>query len=140
MSVEWEVIELIAKTEAIDLWILFPIFAVNRMLVRGKKPPESWRKRLTTVFGTGDWEREFYTTHNIEDLLGQTYTEVEKVADYNKIGEFFLKRLKQIFVATSSPLVLKNSRNSPLYLFCFAAGNQKGASTGLKIAGDIIGS
>jgi len=138
MSVEWEVIELIAKTKAIDLWILFPIFAVNRMLVRGRKPPESWKKRLTAVFGTDDWEPEFYTAHNIEDLLGQTYTEIEKVADYNRIGQFFVNRLKQIFVDVAEPLVLKNSRNSPLYLFCFAAGNEKGATTGLKIARDII--
>ena len=138
MSVEWDVIELVAKTKAIDLWILFPIFAVNRMLVRGKKPPESWKKRLTTVFGTEDWEREFYTTHEIADLLGETHTQIEKVTDHRKIGQFFVGRLKHIFLDAAEPLILRNSKNSPLYLFCFAAGNEKGATTGLKIAKDII--
>lgn len=139
MSVEWTIIELIAKTRAIDLWVLFPMFAVNRMLVRGKKPPESWKRRLTMVFGTEDWEHEFYAARETQDLLGQKRTEIEKVADYNRIGQFFLQRLKQIFVDAAEPLVLKNSRNSPLYLFCFAAGNDKGATTGLRIAKDIIG-
>jgi len=33
-NVQWATIKLIAATRAIDLWLLFPIFAVNRMLVR----------------------------------------------------------------------------------------------------------
>jgi len=32
-SVEWKVIEAIADTKAVDLWILFPHGAINRMLV-----------------------------------------------------------------------------------------------------------
>jgi len=86
MSVEWDVIELVAKTKAIDLWILFPIFAVNRMLVRGKKPPESWKKRLTMVFGTEDWEREFYTTHEIEDLLVKLILKLKKLLTIERLG------------------------------------------------------
>jgi three-Cys-motif partner protein len=139
MSVEWTTIELIAKTEAVDLWVLFPLFAVNRMLVRDQKPPESWKQRLTMILGTSDWEEEFYTTEEIASLFEETTTRVAKVADHKKIGEFFVRRLREIFVAAAEPLVLKNSKNSPLYLFCFAAGNKPGATTGLKIAKDIIG-
>jgi len=56
-----------------------------------------------------------------------------------KISAFLMTRLRQEFVDAAEPLVLNNSRNSPLYLFCFAAGNEKGATTGLKIAKDILG-
>ena len=41
-SVEWSVIEAIAATKAVDLWILFPYHAVNRMLVNDSKPSKAW--------------------------------------------------------------------------------------------------
>jgi len=50
-----------------------------------------------------------------------------------------LERLKTIFTAVANnPLSLRNSRNVPLYLLCFAAGNPRGASTALKIAQNIL--
>jgi three-Cys-motif partner protein len=140
-NVSWSVIESIATTKAIDLWILFPIFAVNRMLIRDRKPPEGWSRRLDQIFGTRDWENEFYTVFHsslFESVGLESPESIEKVADYEKIGAFFVARLRSIFVAAADPLVLTNSRGSPLYLFCFAAGNQRGATTGLKIARDII--
>jgi len=53
--------------------------------------------------------------------------------------EYFIKRLQGIFkgVATN-PLILRNSKNVPLYLLCFAAGNQRGAPTAVKIAKEIL--
>jgi hypothetical protein len=38
----------------------------------------------------------------------------------------------------NNPLPLYNSKNNPLYLLCFAAGNPKGAPTAVKIAQDIL--
>ena len=45
-SVQWKVIEAIAKTNSIDLWILFPYGAVNRMLTRDRKPPPGWGRQI----------------------------------------------------------------------------------------------
>jgi three-Cys-motif partner protein len=62
MQVEWQLIDKIANTQAIDLWLLFPLFAINRLLVRYGKPPAGWGKRLTVTLGTDEWEKEFYNT------------------------------------------------------------------------------
>lgn len=137
-NVRWATIRLIAMTGAIDLWLLFPLFAVNRMLIRDQKPPAAWANRLTDIFGTSEWEKEFYTTHK-GTLPGLEQLErIEKVADTRKISNFFLQRLKQEFADVAEPHILYNSRNSPLYLLCFAAGNAKGATTGLRIAKYIL--
>ena len=32
----------------------------------------------------------------------------------------------------------ENSKNSPLFLFCFCAGNPKGSKTAVKIAKEIL--
>ncbi len=133
-NVSWETISLIGMTKAVDLWLLFPLFAVNRMLIKDRKPFPAWAKRLTDLFGTPDWEREFYTSHK-DGLPGfEGLERIEKIADTVKISRFLVRRLKQEFVDAAEPRILYNSKRSPLYLFCFAAGNEKGATIGLRIA------
>lgn len=139
-NVDWDVIKLIAKTKAIDLWLLFPLFAVNRMLIKDQKPPKAWADRLTQIFGSADWENEFYTSNKDQFPLfeDERFEMIVKVADAQKISDFFTHRLANEFTAVAKPLILYNSRRSPLYLFCFAAGNEKGAPTALRIAEHIL--
>lgn len=46
--------------------------------------------------------------------------------------------LKSVFPGVAEPGVLRNSSNCPLYLLCFAAGNEKGAPIALKIANHLL--
>jgi three-Cys-motif partner protein len=140
-SVRWEVIAALGQTQAVDLWVLFPYSAINRMLVRSRKPPKAWANRLTAVFGTSDWERAFYSTTAFQSLLDsdQRVELVHKSVHYRDIAEFFVERLKREFAAVSKPLPLHNSNGSLLFMLFFAAGNPRSAKTGLKIANSIIG-
>ena len=62
-----------------------------------------------------------------------------KDADFAKMSNFIINRLKSIFAGVANnPLVLKNSKNNPLYLLCFASGNPRGSKTAIKIAQDIL--
>lgn len=111
------------------------------MLVRDSKPPKKWADRLTAVLGTSEWEDSFYSETAFRSLLdpSQRIESVYKSVDYREITEFFVKRLKKEFVAVSHPLPLLNSNGSLLFIFFFAAGNARSATTGLKIANSIIG-
>lgn len=60
MQVEWETIKLIAETRAIDLWLLFPIGAVNRLLKKTGEIRPSIRKKLNLFFGNEEWFEVFY--------------------------------------------------------------------------------
>jgi len=139
MQVEWTLIEALAKTKAIDLWLLFPLgMAVNRLLTKGGKPPPAWEQALTRVFGTEDWRNNFYSQKTEPTLFGDIEVTV-KEADFVKIGKFFVNRLKTVFSEVAeNPLPLRNSRNTPLYLLCFAAGNPRGAKTAVRIAQHIL--
>ncbi|MFH1085547.1 MAG: three-Cys-motif partner protein TcmP [Chloroflexota bacterium] len=141
MQVDWPVVELMAGTQAIDLWILFPLgAAVNRLLTRRAPPPPAWAERLTRFFGTDAWQAAFYPQRSQDTLFGIETTE-SKAADWEIIGQFFLDRLKTVFYGiVDHPLVLYNSRSNPIYLFCFAAGNPKGAATAVRIAQEVINS
>jgi three-Cys-motif partner protein len=139
MQVEWLLVEEIAKTKAVDLWLLFPLgAAVMRLLQKRQIPPPAWADRVTAILGTDAWREEFYKSRKSDTLFGTEETE-EREADYEAVAGFFLERLRSVFERVAqNPYVLKNSKNCPLYLFCFAAGNPRGAPTAVKIAQDIM--
>lgn len=140
-SVDWKAIVALGRTHAVDLWVLFPYSAINRMLVRNRKPPRAWAQRLTSVFGTKEWEAEFYSTTEFRSLLDSTQTveSIHKSADHRIITDFYIKGLKQEFVAVSDPFPMHNSNGSLMFILFFAAANRHSAKIGLKIANDIIG-
>jgi three-Cys-motif partner protein len=140
MQVEWKTVEAISHTEAIDLWILFPLGqAVNRLLTKREPPKEAWADRLTTFFGTETWEEAFYRPRKQYTLFGPQDM-LEKDTDFESIGKFFVDRLKSVFAGVATnPLPLRNSKNVPIFLLCFAAANTKGAPTAVKIAHNILG-
>ena len=130
---------IIAGTEAIDLWLLFPLgVAVNRLLTRAGPPPAEWADALTRIFGTRDWEQGFYPRKTEETLFGTEETQ-RKDATLEAIGKFFVARLGTVFAkVANNPLPLVNTRNTPIYLLCFAASNPKGAATAVRIAQHIL--
>ena len=138
MEVEWSTIECLAQTKAIDFWILFPLGqAVNRLLTKDHPPKDAWADRLNKFFGTDDWKQAFYRKKTQRDLFEEQEIFV-KEANFDSIGGYFINRLKTIFVGVAeNPLPLRNSRNIPIFLLCFAASNPKGAPTAVKIAQHI---
>jgi three-Cys-motif partner protein len=139
MQVEWDTIVAIAQTKAIDLWLLFPLgIGVNRLLTRSGDIPKAWRQRLDKLLGTTDWYDEFYRVEHTPTLFGSDEERVVK-ASIETIGRYFNNRLKSTFAGVADePGVLRNSANCPLYLFCFAAANDKGAPIALKIANHLL--
>ena len=139
MEVEWTTIELIARTKAIDLWVLFPIgMGVSRTLYNNGRIPQSHREKLNKLFGRTDWYNEFYQLTQQLSLFSEN-NELEKKDDIlQKIEQYYLKCLSSVFTfVAENPLPLRNSMNSLMYLLCFAAGNPN-ASKALDIAKDIL--
>lgn len=139
MQVEWKTIEAIAETKAIDLWILFPLgVAINRLLRRDGEIDQAIRAKLDSQFGSTDWFDAFYKTTTSSTLFGEE-ERLSKAVNLEEIGTYYVARLKTVFPAVAeNPLRLVNSRNSPIYLLCFAAGNPRGAPLAVKIAQDIL--
>ena len=140
MQVGWQTIEAIAQTKAIDMWYLFPLgIAVNRLLKRDGQISEAICHCLDRLFGESDWYNAFYQSFETQTLFG-VETGIDKTASFQKIEAYLKKRLKTIFLGVASnPRPLCNSKNNPLYLFCFASGNPKGYKLALKISQHILG-
>lgn len=144
MQVNWETIEIIAKTQAIDLWWLFPLgVAVNRLLKRDGKIIEKCRETLNRMFGTTDWYNAFYRADNNNEKQGYFWEEDEesfvKIANFTTIKEYSIKRLETIFAGVSNKAKeLYNSSKNPLYLLIFASSSPTGAPIALRIANHIL--
>ena len=100
MQVDWTTIEAVAKTKAIDLWIIFPIgVAVNRMLTRNGQINEAWRFKLDQIFGAEDWYDTFYQTTSRPSLFEEETTIVHKIAGFSDIMTYYILH-RQINIAT----------------------------------------
>ena len=136
LQVEWKTIEALGKSCAVDLWYLFPL-SVIRLLKRDGNIDPQWKARLTKLFGTPDWEPRFYSHEIRQNLFGEEDVLVRD-ASVDSIQQFIDERLSTCFVRVAKGRVLKNSNGSPLYSLCFAAANEKGAPTAIKIANSIL--
>lgn len=135
MQVDWASIQQLKGTRT-DLWILIPTgVIVNRLLDR--KCELTHIDKLTSFFGKdeGSLIDYFYKKRTEETLFGETEI-VEKVKKpIEKIAKLYIEQLKTIFnYVTEKPLVLYNTRNTPIFHFACASNNE----TAIKIASQII--
>lgn len=136
LQIEWTTIQAIAKTQSIDMWLLFPSMAVNRMLIRKGEMEESWQRRLDQLFGANTWKDVFYDK---EPDFFEDEINVKRSKPFEILSDYVTSRLKTEFAAVhDQPLILRNSANAPLFLLCFACGNKRGSAPALRIANHII--
>ena len=143
-EVDWQTVQSIAETQSVDLWILFPLSALSRIMPRHREPDESYSATLDRVYGGPEW-RDLYTTR--EPVARQlnfftgTATDAQTIRDDQQaIVEVYLDKLRTIFPAVaSSSKWFYNSKNSPLFAFMFAAANPgPGGRIALDIANHLL--
>lgn len=136
MQLNWQSIQKMQNTGT-DLWILIPTgVIVNRLLDR--KGELKHIDKLTAFFGKEEeFLRDYFYIQRTEPSLFGNNTTIEKVKKpIRKIAELYIQQLRNIFKhVTPEPLVLHNSRNTPIFHFAFASNNKNA----VKIAKQIIG-
>ena len=146
-QVDWATLERVAGTKSIDVWYLFPFSALNRMFPKNGKYG-SWENTIDRLLGDNSWRTEFYKKDPQLSLFdlgvidgGEEEDRLVKDASPEHIKEFLISRLKTIFSwVSNNPRIFKNSKNSPMFLFCFAISNESVAAQrlALRIADHIL--
>lgn len=137
MQLKWETIQELKKIKHIDLWILVPSgIGINRLLTRNGKinNPE----KMVNMFGKPIEELEAYFYEKVKrpSLFGEQEWQIKRDNTINRIAKLYLTLLgKEFGCVIDEPLVLRNSRNCPIYHFVFASHNP----TAKKIASEIVG-
>ena len=139
-TVEWSTIEKIARINALDTWILFPVSAIARMLptsMRPEKISEAWVTRLTKVYGAESWKK-LYEQSRQQDLFGKV--EWQRNPGIEGLQDIYRAKLSALFGERflTDSRELRNSKNSVLYEFLFCVGNPKGICPAKRIAGHLL--
>lgn len=147
-QVNWTTLENVAQTKSIDVWYLFPFSALERMLPNNGKY-QKWEDCIDRLLGDSGWREEFYKKdpqlslfdmfQDDEDVTAEE--RLIKDANPEHIKEYILTRLETIFPCVSKhPRIFRNSRQSPMFLFCFAISNDSTSAQGLalRIANHIL--
>lgn len=140
-EVEWATLQAIAATEKMDLWFLVPLMAVTRMLPREGGVPPEWKAALIRMFGV-DPESELYKFGDQPPLLEEVDQEFVRQGGVKTLIRFITRRLKSIFKGHVAPecLILRNSKNSPMFLLVYALANPapKAVALAKKVVSDIL--
>ncbi len=148
MHVEWATLQAIAKTQAIDVWYLFPYAGLYRQAAKDADALNSEKEAaLTRVLGTEQWRRVFYGQKRQPDMFSTGDAE-ERNADHREMLDFVSHRLRNLFPAVTGPKILYQGGDSrgpsgaPLFALYFAASNPKRRACDLatRIAENILGS
>ena len=132
-QVNWNTLEGASKTKALDVWYLFPYYAMNRMLPTDKNALKC-DACLDRLLGTSEWRDAFYKEDPQINLFAPQEEHERKNANLGNIKEFLLRRLEGTFAKVSNcPCVFKNSKNSPLFIFFFVVSNSEPKAWGLAL-------
>jgi three-Cys-motif partner protein len=134
LHLDWEVIRQAGQSEAIDMFLNFPVMDMNRNAIwkdAAKAPPEGV-ERMTKFWGDDSWKAAAYAEDRQGNLFGK---EIVK-QDNGAIVAAFRQRLKSVggFKYVADPLPMKNKKNAVVYYLFFAS--QK--TTAARIIGDIF--
>lgn len=149
MDVKWATLEVIAKTEAIDVWYLFPYAGLYRQAAKNSDALDGSKvAALNRILGTDEWRKFFYEPKRQADLFGDGSEGDERHVEHTQMLEYVSTRLKGLFPVVTEPKVLyqggdsKKPSGSPLFALYFAASNKSPKAYGLaaKIAKDILNS
>ncbi|MDD9859857.1 MAG: three-Cys-motif partner protein TcmP [Nitrospira sp.] len=139
-QVEWETVEAVASTRALDTWIWFPVSAISRLLPVKKRPEDvrpKWAERLTKVFGDKSWET-LYRANPQPNLFGDP----SSVRDpgVRSIRNAYKEKLRGAFGnrLLEDSRTFTNSKNVPLFDLIFCAGNEKGIGPAHRIASHLL--
>ncbi|HBP6668255.1 MULTISPECIES: three-Cys-motif partner protein TcmP [Pseudomonas] len=132
-AVNWSTLEVIASTQKVDLWMLFPISTLLRLLPQDG-PREEWRPCIERLLGTSEWKNACYAPSQplVDDLFGEQEVRSQR-SDYEAIIQFVTMRLREIFAHVEEPTRL--TRNAGvLFLFYFSVSNPKAKALAAKLA------
>jgi len=138
LEVEWATVKAISEIPVFDVWILFPVGAIRRMLPRRKSPSDvdpKWELKLNSVFGDDRWKEMYQTTPS---LFGD---QLESIPGTDPIADLYKEKLHKVFPGVASKsATLRNSTGSPLFEFIFAISNPNNKARGaaLRIANHIL--
>ncbi|MBI3976990.1 MAG: three-Cys-motif partner protein TcmP [Chloroflexi bacterium] len=131
LEVHFGTLESLGKARAFDMFINFSVMGVARILDRDQGPDAQTRQLLDRIMGDSQWVDDIYARQM--DLFGEEHLQRGTLAALS-IARRYMDSVKQLFPKVSEPVLMRNSRNAPLYVLFLASHN----ATAVKITNDMF--
>jgi three-Cys-motif partner protein len=140
LDVGWDLISRLASTKACDVWYLFSLSGVVRMMTKSGKISAAWEARLDRAFGTHDWRQEFYKRSLQQPLLDQEDETWLRDASTEHVVDYLRARLESVYAAVSKAAILRNGKSSPLFALVLGVSNpsERAQKAALNIANTLV--
>lgn len=140
-TVDWETLEAIARTKALDVWYLFPLFGLYRNAPHNRAALDASKQRtLTRMLGTDGWQQLFYQAKKSDhaDLFTDLPEgSVSRTVTVDEMESFLKRRLEEIFAAVLKPKRLPET-GAPMFSLFFAVSNRRAVRVASRIAGHLL--
>ncbi len=135
-QVSWETLELLAKTEKVDLWYLFPAgLGVTRQIGKSGTVHETHEASVDRLLGTEEWRRVLIKTEESSpDLFGVAPPRKFRDANADSVTKYMIERMALIFKGGVSDVWLPlGSDNIHKFSLLFACANPSPAASKLAL-------
>lgn len=143
MAVDWETLECVAATQALDVWYLFPLSGVYRQAAKNYDRVDRGKAaNLDRVLGTTDWRTAFYQESSHPSLFDEETISRTREANPRQIASYVHERLCTVFKGwVSAPILLPQDGGAPMFALFFAVSNSNARAVDLskKVAQHLFG-
>lgn len=135
MSLDWNTLEFMSKIQVLDVWFLFNISTISRLMPHNGNITPEVHDKLNKIFGDDGWESRFYQESGNEQVsLFEMKDKKVRTCDPDAVIAYTLERMDTIFARVhKNPKVFYNKRNSPMFIFFFAMTNRGSTAQNLAI-------
>lgn len=119
MNLDWKTIQKAGEMKNIEIFLNLPLMAMNRACLMKNPDKLTIEKieKMNRLWGSNEWQNLFYK--KVPTLFGETKIKIDINA--KESSNLFRKRLETVFSDVSEPLVIRNSKNNPLYCLILAS-------------------
>ena len=141
LSLDWETIAALGRTERVDLWYLVPSGGMSRQIKLDGTELES-AQLLDKVLGTPDWRGRIIASTVTTDLFGEPISSTTKIGGASELTGFVQERLRSIFKGGVSEKALplgRGGRHEFSLIFACANPSPKASTLALRLADAVLG-
>jgi three-Cys-motif partner protein len=122
LHLDWDIIELAGKSEAVDMFLNFPVMDMNRNAIwrNPDKVPRDGIDRMSRFWGNESWKQAAYAKSRQTNLFSEPDDEKQS---NSAIVAAFRERLHKVagFEFVPEPMPMINRRNAVVYYLFFAS-------------------
>lgn len=140
LSLDWDTISALGRTERVDLWYLVPAGGMSRQIKLDGTELEG-AKLLDRVLGTSEWRARIISNTTATDLFGDPVSSTSKIGGAGELSQFVQERLATAFKGGVSKRALplgRGGRHEFSLVFACANPSLKARSLALKLADDVL--